>query len=149
MSTIAALMTRPGLLAATFVAGMIGVVVFHQGVWALFSMSGKTPTKAWSMAPTTPLGLPAVVSAALWGGVWALIILAIYWAFRPTLGIWTAFVGLGALLTSTIALCLVFPLKGHKFAAGFNPAIWIFALLLNAAWGFGTVLVLRYVFGAV
>ena len=52
-------------------------------------------------------------------------------------GYWIACIGLGSLLTSLVALLVVFPAKGRAFAAGWNPAVWVFALLVNAAWGFG------------
>lgn len=134
---------QPSTLLAAFFAGMVGVLVFHQGVWALFSMSGKTPSPPWSMARTKPFGLPQVLSASLWGGLWAIVMLAVFLTLRPGVGYWATFIGLGAVLTTVVALCVVFPLKGQPFAAGWKPSIWVFALALNGAWGFGTALVLR------
>jgi hypothetical protein len=46
-------------------------------------------------------------------------------------------------MTSLVALMVVAPLKGRPFAAGWSPKIWAFALSVNAAWGFGTGLLLR------
>jgi hypothetical protein len=126
-----------------FVAGFLSVLVFHQGVWAIFAAAGKTPAPAWSMVRQGPLHVPSVVNAAFWGGVWgiAMVWLILPWAV-PRFGYWGATITFGSLLTSLVALLVVFPLKGRAFAAGWNPAIWIFALLVNAAWGFGLGLLL-------
>ena len=62
---------------------------------------------------------------------------------RHPLGYWPAAIILGALLTSIEALMVVSPLKGRPFAAGWKPEVWAFALSVNAAWAFGTGLLLR------
>lgn len=131
---------------APFIAGFLSVLVFHQGVWAMFAAAGKTPAPAWSMAKQGPLNVPAVVNAAFWGGVWgiAMVWLVLPWA-QALLGYWGTMILLGSLLTSLVALLVVFPAKGRPFAAGWNPSIWIFALLVNAAWGFGLGLLLPLV----
>jgi hypothetical protein len=131
-------------IVAPFVAGFIAVLVFHQGVWAIFSAAGKTPSPPWDMKPTGPFGVPSVVNASFWGGVWGLII---FWLVLPVspLGYWATCILFGALLTSLVALLVVFPAKGMPFAAGWNPAIWVFALLVNGAWGFGFGLLLPLV----
>lgn len=132
-----------GAYVIPFVAGFLAVLVFHQGVWALFSASGKTPAPAWSMAPTPPLGIPQVISSAIWGGLWGIALVALAPVFVPSLGYWAGYTIVGGLVTSLVALMIVFPLKGRKFAAGWNPAVWIFVLLVNAAWGLGTAAFLR------
>lgn len=130
-------------LAVAFAAGVLAVLVFHQGVWALFSAAGKTPVPAWSMQKVGPLGVPQVVSSAFWGGAWGVVLAVLAPAFVPALGYWLGYTVVGGLLTTLVALLVVFPLKGRKFAAGWNPAVWVFALLVNAAWGLGTAVFLR------
>jgi hypothetical protein len=131
---------------APFIAGFLSVLIFHQGVWAIFAAAGKTPAPAWSMAKQGPLNVPAVINAAFWGGVWGI---AMVWLVLPAvqglLGYWGTMILLGSLLTSLVALLVVFPAKGRPFAAGWNAGIWIFALLVNAAWGFGLGLLLPLV----
>ncbi len=123
---------------ASFLAGFFAVLIFHQGVWAIFAAAGKTPRPAWDMTRGGPLGVPAVLNAAFWGGIWGIAMTAVVLpAFQSTFGYWVTCIAIGGLLTSLVALLVVFPLKGMKFAAGWNPAVWIFALLVNAAWGFG------------
>jgi hypothetical protein len=122
---------------AAFVAGFISVLIFHQGVWAMFSAAGKTPVPAWDMRAAGPFGAPQVVSSAFWGGVWGIVLAALLPWGTSVIGYWATCIALGALLTTLVAMFVVFPAKGRAFAAGWNPAIWIFALLVNAAWGFG------------
>lgn len=129
-------------LIAAFIAGFVSVLIFHQGVWAMFAAAGKTPAPAWDMKSTPPLGVPQVISAALWGGVWGVVLALSMPYFIPKLGYWMTCIVVGGLATSLVALFIVFPMKGRPFAAGWNPAVWIFALLVNAAWGFGFGLLL-------
>jgi len=134
-------------LALTFAAGFLAVLVFHQGVWAIFSALGKTPAPAWSMVPVGPLRVPQVVSSGFWGGVWALGLTLCAPLFVARLGLWAGYTIVGGLATTLVALLVVFPLKGRPFAAGWSPAIWAFALLVNAAWGLGTAAFLRLLVG--
>ena len=129
--------------AAAFAAGFVAVLIFHQGVWALYRAAGMAPSPAWSMAPVPPLGVPTVVSSAFWGGLWGIVLAWLLPAAAPVLGYWPAAIILGALMTSLVALMIVAPLKGRPFAGGWNPKVWMFALTVNAAWGFGTGLLLR------
>lgn len=132
-----------GATVIPFLAGFLAVLVFHQGMWALFNAAGKTPAPAWAMTRVPPLGIPQVISSALWGGLWGIALAALAPLFVPSLGYWAGYTIVGSLATSLVALLVVFPLKGRKFAAGWNPAAWIFVLLVNAAWGLGTAVFLR------
>jgi hypothetical protein len=134
----------PALLAA-FIAGFLSVLIFHQGVWAIFSAAGKTPAPPWDMKTVPPLGVPQVISSAFWGGAWGVILALALPTLLPVLGYWTACIVGGGLATTLVALFIVAPMKGRRFAAGWNPAVWIFALLVNGAWGFGFGLLLPLV----
>src|SRR5258705_11438434 len=61
-----ALVTHVG----AFIAGFLSTLVFHQGVLTLLWLSGAVPRVPYDMAPGPPLGVPAVISLAWWGGVW-------------------------------------------------------------------------------
>jgi hypothetical protein len=135
---------RMSTLIAAFVAGFLAVLIFHQGVWAMFAAAGKTPAPAWDMTPIPPIGVPQVISSAAWGGVWGVVLASLLPLTQGTLGYWVTCIGLGALLTTLVALLVVWPMKGRSFAAKWNPAIWIFALLVNGAWGFGFGLLYRF-----
>ena len=135
-------MTLYALLAA-FVAGFLAVLVFHQGAWALFHAAGKAPVPAWAMNKVGPLGVPQVISSSFWGGIWGVALAWLLAHVDLPLGDMAAMTIAGGLLTTLVALLVVFPLKGRPFAAGWNPAVWVFALVVNAAWGFGTAVFLR------
>lgn len=125
-----------------FIAGFVSTLLFHQAVIGLFYVMGALPRAPWSLAPTAPFGVPAVLSLAFWGGVWGVVLEPL---LRGAAGraYWLRAVVLGALGPSAVALFVVFPLKGMAFAGGWQPRIIVGALVVNAAWGFGLGLLLR------
>lgn len=124
-----------------FAAGFVSTLVFHQGVFALFYAAGMAPAP-YDLSATAPLGVPAVVSLAFWGGLWGILI---WWLIRgmESAGFWISAILFGAVGPSAVALFIVFPLKGRALAGGWDPQIITGALILNAAWGFGLALLLR------
>jgi len=122
-----------------FIAGFLSTLVFHQGLLALLHDAGLSSRAAFAAAPTWPLHLPAFVSLASWGGVWALALARLVRRFPPG-AYWAAWVVLGALLPSVIAWFVVFPLKGLPLP---NSEVVKLSLLLNGAWGLGAALILR------
>src|SRR5206468_4975920 len=122
-----------------FIAGFASTLVFHQGVLTLFWLSGVFPRAPYDMAPAPPLGVPAVISLACWGGVWGM---AIWPLLRNGAGrtYWFRALLIGAVLPSAVALFIVFPLKAMPVAGGWDPRIIIRALILNGAWGLGVAL---------
>ena len=125
-----------------FIAGFVSTLVFHQGVLALFYLGGAIPRAPYDLGAVPPLGIPAVISLALWGGVWAM---AIWPLLKNVAGAayWVRALVIGAIGPSAVALFLVFPLKGMPMAGGWGPKIIIAALILNGAWGVGMALLMR------
>lgn len=124
-----------------FFAGFVSTLIFHQGLLAVLHHLAGAPAP-YNLATTAPLGVPAVMSLAFWGGVWGW---PIAWLIRGARGAtywWRAIVA-GALGPSSVALFIVFPLKGMAVAGGWDPKIIVGALLLNGAWGLGLALILR------
>mgnify|MGYP001189761596 CR=1 FL=1 len=62
-----------------FVAGFLATLVFHQGLLALLHAAAVVPVSPYNWAPSAPLGVPAVLSLAFWGGVWGL---PLWWLIR-------------------------------------------------------------------
>lgn len=122
-----------------FVAGFIATLVFHQGLFTLFHAAGMVPVSAYNMTPTAPMGVPAVLSLAFWGGVWGW---PVAWLIRNDRGAlyWLKAIVLGAIGPTAVAMLLVFPLKGLPVEA----KTVVGALLLNGAWGLGVGLWMRY-----
>ena len=125
-----------------FGAGFLSTLVFHQGIFAILHAAGKTPRAAYSMEPTAPLYVPAVLSLSFWGGVWGILLWLVLRSAQGS-AYWILAVVLGAIAPSLVALLIVFPLKGQPLGGGWKPEILVGALLLNGAWGFGVALFCR------
>src|SRR5262249_12953553 len=98
-------------------------------------------SSAYDMTPVPPLGLPAVISLAFWGGVWG----AVIWPLlRHAAGhaYWLRAVLIGAVVPSAVSLFVVLPLKGMPVAGGWDPHVILGALMLNGAWGLGGAVVI-------
>ena len=126
-----------------FVAGFLATLVFHQLALLLLWKTGIAPFAPFSMAPTHPFGVPAVISLAFWGGVWGIAYAWIDRRFPPGAGYWPAAFLFGAIAPSAVALLIVLPLKGHPVGGGWHAPLLITAFLVNGAWGVGTGLFLR------
>jgi hypothetical protein len=130
-------------LVAGFVAGAIGVVLFHQAALAALHAAGITPGIAWSTAPAGPFGMPQFVSLAFWGGLWG-VLAALLFRRLSGASLVAALVVFGAIAPTLVAWFVVAPLKGQPIAGGFKPAAMMVGPIVNAAWGLGTGLVLAW-----
>ena len=125
-----------------FIAGFVSTLAFHQGVLALLYFAGAVPHAPYDLRAVPPLGLPAVISLAFWGGVWG----AAIWSLLKHVGgaaYWVWAVVIGAIGPSAVALFIVYPLKGMPVAGGWDPKLLGTALLINGAWGLGLALLMR------
>ena len=126
-----------------FTAGFLATLLFHQIAVALLWKIGMAPGPPFQMAPRPPFDIPSVFSLALWGGAWGVLFAVLDRYFPENAGYWpTAFVA-GAIFPSLVALLIVIPLKGGAVGAGWNPKIWLYAFMVNGAWGIGTGLILQ------
>src|SRR5688500_9183021 len=87
-----------------FLAWSVSVLVLHQGALAVLRAAGLTTRAPWSLQPTAPFGVPALLSLAFWGGIWgmalvttdrrlprrasAVLVGALFGALAPTLVAW-------------------------------------------------------------
>lgn len=136
-----AMLSRTHLLGG-FVAGALGALIFHQGLVWLLGQAGVISFPAYSLEPTRPFGVPAVLSLAFWSGLWG-----IAWAMLAArlegggrLGFSFLF---GAILPTLVAAAVVVPLKGGDPKIFLEPMTLIGALVLNGVWGLGTEIILR------
>lgn len=130
-------LTQGKRYALAFIAGFLAVLVFQQPVMHLITTAAGVKVPTYSMTPTAPLGLPQVISSAIWGGIWGVGLMAV----RNWLGVGARF-WLLSTLVGGLALVVVFwfiaaPLKGLPLASGWQPARMIVGFLVNAAWGLG------------
>jgi hypothetical protein len=125
-----------------FIAGFLAVLIFHQSLWFLLNLAGLIPADrpAWPLDPIPPYGVPSMISKAFWGGVWGAALAPLLHGLRGP-AYWASWIVIGAVALSLVAFFVVPPMKGEPI-----PALWprfLAALLVNAAWGFGTALFLK------
>jgi len=125
-----------------FIAGFVSTMVFHQAMFCLLHVAGVISRPPYDLRPVPPFGIPAVISLAFWGGVWALVI----WPWlenvnRPAY--WTRALVISSIFPSVVGLFIVFPLKGMPIAGGWNPKVIVTALVLDGTWGLGMALLMR------
>jgi hypothetical protein len=125
-----------------FLAGFLSTLIFHQGLLAILHAAGASPRAPYALNPVPPLGVPAVLSLAFWGGVWGILLWLVI-AGAEGSRYWLLALLLGAVAPSAVALLVVLPLKGHPAGGGWKPAVIAGALLLNGAWGLGVALFMR------
>lgn len=115
-----------------FISGFLATLIFHQGLFTVFHYTGIVPAAPFNLSPVPPLGVPAVISLAFFGGLWG----AVLWAVAgrlATAGFWSVAVLFGAVAPTVVAMLVVFPLKGMEVSA----QTWVGGLLLNGFWGLG------------
>jgi hypothetical protein len=130
-----------------FAAGLLAVLTFHQGALAALHALGVTDRTAYVLTPTVPLGVPQVLSAAFWGGVWAVVLWPVATRLAARTGSWIAGIGLLAVAPSLIAWFLVAPLKGQPMTNVLQATAMTTSLLVNGAWGVGLVLLMKRAMG--
>ena len=127
----------PRWLVVGFVSGANSVLLFHQGTAALLHALELTARAPYSLAPTSPFGVPQVGSIAFWGGIWG-VLLAASLGRLDGAPLVLAAVAFGAVLPTLVAWFLVAPLKGQPLAAGGIPMAMAVGVMVNGAWGLGT-----------
>ena len=132
------------ILIVALVAGFLAVLVFHQPMLILLKNIGLAPDNLTPYAtnPIPPFGIPRVLSLALWGGVWG-ILLAISISGTQGLAYWLSGLLLGAIAPSLVNWFIVLPLKGEPVGGGWQVPGVATALIVNGVWGIGTVLLFR------
>jgi hypothetical protein len=126
-----------------FVAGFLATIIFHQLTLAVLWAAGIAPLRPFVMAATQPFGLPAMISLALWGGVWGVVFATVDASFPRGRGYWVTAFLFGAVLPSLVALLVVLPLKGRPMGGGWHMSLLVTAFLINGFWGIGTGIFLR------
>jgi hypothetical protein len=126
-----------------FVAGALATVVFHQAMILLLHYAGQTPNFPWSMRPTGPLGVPAIVNSMFWGGLWGVAYMAV-----------ARFIPIGADLLRGAVYGLIGPFllgngvlvplfKGGAYFWGGDVKRMVLGALIGAGFGLGLAVFLR------
>jgi len=107
------------LLILGFVAGFLATLIFHQGLWSVFNhaeiISWDRP--AWPVDPIPPLGVPALLSKAFWGGVWGLVLTLILGRLGGA-SYWLAWIVVGAVALTVVSFfrCIAAERPAHPSA---------------------------------
>jgi len=133
-----------------FIAGFLSVLLFHQLGFYVSNSLGFTRAAIYNMAPVAPLGVPAILSAAFWGGLWGILGSFVVPRVPPTfdgpIG-WMLFAGI---VVTVVNWFVVLPIKGLPIGGGFRMPGVIVVPIVYAFWGFGIWLIsglLRRAFG--
>ena len=106
-----------------FAAGVLSVLVFHQGTVWLLNQMGVIPTGPYSLRPIPPFGVPQIVNQCFWGGLWGILIAALLrrWGTRaPDLLFGAVF---GAVALNIVNWIVLPAIKGLPYFAGGAPAL--------------------------
>lgn len=126
-----------------FVAGALAVPVFHQVLLWILHGAGIVPFAPFSMAPTKPFGVPNLISISFWGGVWGIVFALTLPRWFTGAAYWIAAAVAGGVALTLVFMVVVWPLKfGGLPPDPLGP--FVIGFLLNAAWGIGWALLLRW-----
>jgi hypothetical protein len=130
-------------IAGAFVAGFVGIALFHQGSGWLFNMIGIYPVAQYKMQPLPPFGVPQVLSQCFWGGLWG-IALAWTLAHWRTVNYWLLAFAFGLIAPPLVGWFVVPLIKGTPIMGGPPWMIQVVRPLPIAIWGVGTAWLLTY-----
>lgn len=125
-----------------FVAGFVSILLFHQAMIGVLNALGVIAATPYRLAPVPPFGVPAVLNAAFWGGVWGMVFAGVAPRFPRGRGYWVAAFLFGAIAPTLVAWFIVNPIKGRPLGT-LTPLRVATAFLVNGTFGVGTALVLR------
>jgi hypothetical protein len=128
-------------IALGFVAAVISVLIFHQGMWSILhfaALPGLGMPPPFPMDPVPPFGVPRIVNLCFWGGVWGALFGAVWRG--PRASTWWAGIVLVVAAAFT-GLFIVPAIKGLP-SGGLVLSNWIRPLLIDGTWGLGVGLLL-------
>ena len=124
-----------------FAAGVLSVLVFHQGTVWLLHMAGQVPTAPYGLRPIPPFGVPQIVNQCFWGGLWGIVIAVLLRRLRvPDLLFGFLFAAVALSLTNWVVLPAI---KGGAFFAGGDPRRLAITVAIVGTFGWGVALILR------
>jgi hypothetical protein len=120
---------------AGFAAGAVAVLAAHQAVLLALHARGWAPWPAYSLAPTRPFGVPAVLSAAFWGGAWGVPLALVVRGARSPGAACARGALFGAVAPNVVGAALLALGRVPAPPAGGAAAALASAVVVNACWG--------------
>ena len=127
-----------------FVAAVIAVLTFHQGMWALLhvlDLQGLKMPAAYPFDGVPPWHVPRIVNLCFWGGLYGIVFGLLLPRFR--LPVWLCGLITG-FIAAFVGLVIVSAIKGTPIGAGWVVLSWVRSLLINGSWGLGLGLILPF-----
>jgi hypothetical protein len=127
-----------------FIAGALSVFIFHQAGFFIMKELKFLPTvRLYNMAGVPPWGVPAIISAAFWGGLWGIVGAFLIERLPGQLKGWLGWVLFAAIVVTLVNWFVVAPLKNQPTGYGFRMnGVWVVPVVY-AIWGFGMWLLVR------
>jgi hypothetical protein len=126
-----------------FVAGFMSVLVFQSGATAILHALGYVASPPFGYAATKPLGVPAVWSAAFWGGLWGLVFGLAEKRFPQGVLYYVCAFLFGAIVPVLVLWFVVMPIKGGVIASGWNVQRMAIQMLVHGCYGLGVGILVR------
>ncbi|MBC7637095.1 MAG: hypothetical protein H7251_16005 [Acetobacteraceae bacterium] len=126
-----------------FLAAVLSVLIFHQGVVALLhvlDIPNYQTALPYPMRAIPPWGIPAIVNLCFWGGMYGVVFGML--APRFTLPFWVCGLIMG-LVATLVGFFVVSTIKGTPVGGGWMLNNWVRSILINGV-GFGLGLGLIY-----
>ena len=122
-----------------FVAGILAILSFHQfGIGVMHALHWPV-AQPYRMTPVAPFGIPNIVSLALWGGVWGVVLHFVELRLaRGPGGYWVGATLFGMVGPTLVLWFVVLPVRHLPVAFGLQLPNLLVAPIANAMWGFGT-----------
>jgi hypothetical protein len=125
-----------------FIAAVISVLIFHQGMWAALhalALPGLAMPPPYPIDPIPPWVIPRIINLCFWGGLYGIVFGLIL--PRLTAPLWLCGLGLGV-IAALVGLLVVPAVKGLPIGSGWILLNWVRSLLINGFWGIGVGLIL-------
>ncbi|MBX9700084.1 MAG: hypothetical protein K2X74_11650 [Acetobacteraceae bacterium] len=139
---------------AGLLSGALATLVFQEGTLALLhrwgpdfpvlaALFGAVP-RPFSLDPASPFGLPHLVVEMAWGGLWGIVLAALICRGRRVPALATG-VTYSVVVIGSLILVILPALRGMPLVFAEVPRLVRLTLLLCAAWGWGTALLLKLI----
>jgi hypothetical protein len=125
-----------------FIAAVISVLIFHQGMWAALhtlALPGLAMPPPYPIDPIPPWGIPRIINLCFWGGLYGIVFGLIL--PRLTAPLWLCGLGLG-IIAALVGILVVPAVKGLPIGSGWILLNWVRSFLINGFWGLGVGLIL-------
>jgi hypothetical protein len=122
-----------------FVAAVIAVLTFHQGMVALLHALGLVPLAPYRTSPVPPFGVPWIANLCFWGGLYGIVFGLLAPRFAWPMWVCGLITGIIAAL---VGMFIVAGIKHNPIANGWQPWPIARSLLINGSWGLGLGLIL-------